>query len=75
MTDIPFMPINKTEMTINNDAEPVREVAPEGKKLRFRWTTEETVEENERGKRWMTTAPMASNGQYIFTLVQYYEGD
>ena len=32
MTDIPFMSINKTEMTINNDAEPIQEEASEAKK-------------------------------------------
>ena len=73
LTEEPFKLINKTEMTIDTEAPTIR--APEGQKLKFNWTTDETVEESSAGKRWMTAAPMASNGRYIYTLVQYRSGD
>ena len=61
-------------MKINNEAPPIK--AAEGEESRFRWTTDETVLEKEGiGKRWMTTAPMASDGLYIYTLVFYREGN
>jgi len=73
MTEEPFRKVDRTEMTINTEDPPI--VAAADETPRFRWTTDENVEETEAGKRWMGVAPMASDGRYIYTLVMYREGD
>jgi len=56
-------------MIIDTEAPIIR--LEEGQKHKFKWTTSETVEVSNEGSRWMTAAPMASDGRYIYTLVQY----
>ena len=48
---------------------------PEGEENRFKWTTAEDppIEKEGYGKRWMRVAPMASDGKFIYTIVQYRE--
>ena len=56
-------------MKINTDDEV--EFADEESK-RFHWTTgDNVIEHAERGKRWMRTAPMCSDGVNIYTIVEY----
>ena len=55
-----IVPVNLDDMTLQT-TEPVS-LADEETKKRFCWTTEENVITEERGKRWMHSAPMASDG-------------
>ena len=74
MTTEPFRRVHKTEMTIATEDPPI--VAAEVGTPRFRWTTtDDTILEADAGKRWMGVAPMASDGNYIYTLVMYREDD
>lgn len=63
-------------MEFDTEAPPVRFENDETKK-RFTWTkAEENPPMVVNGRsRWMGASPMAFDGQFIYTLCYYYDGD
>ena len=67
-----FLLVGTEKMTIENNDTNLVELADTMTRERFCWTTDENaIKVNERGKRWMHCAPMASDGELIYTIVQW----
>jgi hypothetical protein len=70
--DVPFQELNKEDMTIRADQEPITPI--DGQEARFKWDAEtEEKEQTPYGKRWMGITPMASDGKYIYAMLNYRE--
>ena len=71
--DVPFQVFKKDTLTHDTEAKPFK--SDGGARDHFRWTpTDESFPSDTiNGNRWMRACPMFSDGELIYTLVQYRE--
>jgi hypothetical protein len=74
ITTAPFKAIDRATMKFSTES-PAIGYANEESKQRFSWTHAENnpATSSPSGYRWMAICPMASDGEFIYTLVYHYE--